>query len=167
VRWLIVAFTLLGFGLVVARVGIAASGRGQRLILTVGTVQYRYILSERRVGVDMDWAKVLDFQTRAGWTYALLDIGGPSRRLGPTHECGAGYESSLVWLRLKGWRLLEIRAVRYESCWFSLEADGEPQSGARYSLSFWDFGAMKYKTVSYDRAYPERGFALIGRPMPK
>ncbi len=166
-RWLIVTFTLLGFGWVVARADLAASGRGQRLILTVGTVQHRYILSEQRVGVDMDRASVLAFQTRAGLTYVLLDVSGPSRRYGPTHECGAGYESSLVWLRLKGWRLLEIRAVRYDSCWFSLEVDGEPQRGARYSVSFWDFGTMKYKTVTYDRAHPERGFELIGRPMPK
>ena len=136
------------------------------LILTVDRIRYSYTLSDTRVGVDMDEAKLLDIQHKSGLTYVLLDINGPSNRAGGSHQCGAGIESSLVWLRLKRWQLLEVRAVRYGSCWFSLESDVPlKRSGTLYTISFMDFGAIKAKTVTYDRARPELGFALTGRPM--
>ena len=153
-------------GLAFARESVVASGRGQRLTLTVAKIHYTYTLSDARVGVDMDEAKLLDIQHKNGLAYVLLDINGPSRRNGGARQCGAGYERSLVWLRLERWRLLEVRAVRYDSCWYTLEFDVPlKQSGWLYTISFMDFGAVKHKTATYDRARPELGFALTGRLM--
>jgi hypothetical protein len=165
VRW-IAAFTLVLLGLAFAQDSAKATGRGQTLILTVGRTRHVYTLSETRVGVDMDQAKVLEFQNKNGLTYVLLDINGPSRRNGGARQCGAGSESRLVWLRLRRWRLLEIRSVLYESCWFSIDYAKPERRGTLYTVSFSDFSTMKDKTVTYDRAHPELGLALTGRPMP-
>lgn len=131
--------------------------------LNVDGMHHAYTLSEERVGVDMD--RVLEFQRKNGLSYVLLDIDAPSRRNGGARQCGAGQERSLIWLRLKRWRLLEIQSVRYESCWFSIDYAQPERRGTLYTISFSDFRAMKDKTVTYDRAHPERGLALIGRPM--
>jgi hypothetical protein len=153
-------------GLAFAQDVVKATGRGHTLTLTADGTRHTYTLSETRVGVDMDQAKVLDFQNKNGLTYVLLDINGPSRRNGGARQCGAGSESSLVWLRLKRWRLLEIRSVLYESCWFSIDYTEPERHGAFYTISSSDFSVMKDKTVTYDQAHPERGLALTGRPMP-
>jgi hypothetical protein len=153
-------------GLAFAQDVVTAIGRGYTLILTADRTRHAYTLSETRVGVDMDQAKALEFQNKNGLTYVLLDITGPSRRNGGARQCGAGSESSLVWLRLQRWRLLEIRAVRYYSCWFSIDYAKPERQGTLYTISFSDFSAMKDKTVTYDRAHPELGLVLTERPMP-
>jgi hypothetical protein len=163
---MIVVFTVILFGLAFAQNSVKATGRGHTLILTADGTRHTYTLSEKRVGVDMDQAKVLEFQNKNGLTYVLLDINGPSRRNGGARQCGAGSESSLVWLRLKRWHLLEIRSVLYESCWFSIDYAKPERQGTLYTISFSDFSAMKDKTVMYDRAHPELGLVLTGRSMP-
>ncbi len=154
-------------GLAFAQDSVKATGRGHRLILNVDGVRRTYTLSEKRVGVDMDHARVLEFQRQNGLTYALLDIDGPSNRAGGSNQCGAGQESSLVWLRLKRWRLLEIQSVKYESCWSSITYAVPARRGALYTISFSDFTAMKDKTVTFDRAHPELGLVSTGHPMPQ
>jgi hypothetical protein len=166
-RWMIGVFVVACVGLAFAGDSVKVIGRGQKLILTVGSTRHIYTLSEARIGVDMDEVSLVDVQHKNGLTYVVLTVYGPSRRNGGAHECGAGYESSLVWLRLKRWHLLEIRSVKYESCWYSLESDAPPKRrGSLYTIAFSDFGAMKDKTVTYDRAHPELAFALTGSPMP-
>lgn len=165
-RWIIGVLVAALAGLAFAQASVTTIGRGQTLILTIGEINHTYTLLDTRVGVDMDEAKLLDIQYKSGLIYVLLDVTGPSNRAGGSYQCGAGFESSLVWLRLKRWRLLEIRAVRYNSCWYSLEFDVPlKRSGALYTISFMNFGAMKDKTATYDRARPELGIALTGRPM--
>ncbi len=160
----LVAVVLLG--LAFAQNSVKATGRGHTLILNVDGVRHTYTLSDKRVGVDMDQARVLEFQRKNGLNYVLLDISGPSNRAGGSHQCGAGYERSLVWLRLQRWRLLEIRSVLYESCWFSIDYAKPERQGTLYTISFSDFSAMKDKMVTYDRAHPELGLSLTGHPMP-
>ena len=165
-QWIVVVLVAALVGSAFAQTSVTAVGRGQTLTLTVGKIHYTYTLSDMRIGVDMDEAKLLDIQHKNGLAYVLLDINGPSRRNGGARQCGAGYERSLVWLRLERWRLLEVRAVRYDSCWYTLESDVPlKQSGSLFTIAFMDFGAMKDKIATYDRARPELGFALTGRPM--
>ncbi len=163
---ILAAFAVVLVGLVFAQDSVKATGRGHKLTLNADGVRRTYTLSDERVGVDMDRAKVLEFQNKNGLTYVLLDINGPSRRNGGARQCGAGSESSLVWLRLRRWRLLEIRTVRYTSCWFTIDYAQSARRGTLYTISFSDFSAMKDKTVTYDRAHPELGLVLTGRPMP-
>ncbi len=165
-RRILAAFAGVLIGLAFAQDSVKSTGRGHTLTLNVDGVRRTYTLSDERVGVDMDRAKVLEFQHKNGLTYVLLDVTGPSRRNGGARQCGAGSESSLVWLRLQRWRLLEIRSVLYESCWFSIDYAKPERQGTLYTISFSDFSAMKDKTVTYDRAHPELGLVLTGRPMP-
>jgi hypothetical protein len=166
VQRIIGVFIAALIGLAFAQNSVKSTGRGQTLSLNVDGVRRTYTLSEKRVGVEMDRARVLEFQRKNGLNYVLLDISGPSNRAGGSHQCGAGRESSLVWLRLKGRRLLEIQSVLYESCWFSIDYAKPERHATLYTISFSDFSAMKDKTVTYDRAHPELGLVLTGRPMP-
>jgi hypothetical protein len=162
---ILAALAVVLVGLAFAQDSVKATGRGHTLTLNADGVRRTYTLSEKRVGVDMDQARVLEFQHKNGLSYVLLDISGPSNRAGGSHQCGAGQESSLVWLHLKRWHLLEFRAVRYSSCWFSIDYAKAERHGTFYTISFSDFSAMKDKTVTYDRAHPELGLTLTGRPM--
>ena len=153
-------------GLALAQDSVKATGRGRTLTLNVDGIHHAYTLSEARVGVDMNHARVLEFQRKDGLRYVLLDIDGPSRRNGGARQCGAGSESSLVWLRLQGWRLLEVQSVKYESCWSSITYAVPARRGTLYTISFSDFTTMKDKTVTFDRAHPELGLVSTGHPMP-
>ncbi len=165
-RWIIGTLTALITGFVLAQAPMTAIGQGRTLRLKIGAVWHSYSLSEKRVDVDMDQARVLDFQHKAGFTYVLLDVGGASHRNFPMSQCGAGTESSLVWLRFKKWHLLEIRAVKYESCWLTIEPENRLRLGTLLTIAFSDFHVNKNKTVTYNYAHPERGLSLSGQLMP-
>jgi hypothetical protein len=164
-RWIIGTLTALLIGSVLAQTSMSATGQGRTLRLKAGTVWHSYILSKKRVDVDMDRARVLDFQHKAGFRYILLEVGGVSNRNFPMSQCGAGTESSLVWLRFKKWHLLEIRAVKYESCWLTIEPENRLRQGTLLTIAFSDFHVNKNKTLTYNYTHPERGLSLSGQLM--
>ena len=165
-RWFTGTLTALIIGSVLAQASLSATGQGRTLRLKIAAVWHSFTLSEKRVDVDMNQANVLDFQHKAEFTYILLDISGASHRNFPMSQCGAGTESSLVWLRFKKWHLLEIRAVKYESCWLTIEPEKRSRQGTLLTIAFSDFHVNKNKTVTYNQAHPERGLSLTGQLMP-
>lgn len=145
-----------------------------------------------RIGAAGGWRyRLLDRSVREDRIYLVLGVAGYSRwPPGPT-MCGAGTEGDLIWLCLSpDGRALEVKSVRYESCFELIEAeemDPVRPSGAESSPPAEaedDFGfqpvlrdgrlaliATLYHeddrriAIRYDRRHPERG--IIVEPLPR
>ena len=88
--------------------------------------------------------------------YLLLDVVGPSKLPRDSHECGAGSESNLVWLKLgREWKLLDSKSFRYDSCWASISAIDPP---------LWEGDTLtvttENKVVTYSYKRPEEGLKI-------
>lgn len=143
---------------------ITAQGQGDKLTLTQGTATHNYTLPGS-LEVDMDSASVLDVQTKAGITYILLDVSGPSQRGKPTAFCGAGTESALVWLKLRAWKLYEVRPVTYGSCLYNIELTSKTWEKNILSVKANNFYSKKVKILTYARARPEASISVTEQPM--
>jgi hypothetical protein len=91
-----------------------------------------------------------------GFMYLLLDVVGPSKLPRDSHECGAGSESNLVWLKLdREWKLLDSKNFRYDSCWASISAIDPPLSeGDTLTVT------TENKVVTYSYKRPEEGLKI-------
>lgn len=161
--YLQVLFLALWLGLGFAQ-SLSAKGQGNQLILTQGSTPHTYTLPGS-LEVDMDLAKVLDMQNKAGVTYILLDVSGPSQRGNPTGFCGAGTESALVWLKLRDWKLYEVRPVTYASCLYNIELTSKTWEKNVLTVQADNFYSKKIKTLSYARARPEQSILVTEKPM--
>lgn len=103
-------------------------------------------------------------QNRQGIIYVLVRISGPSRRGHPTGFGGAGTESALLWLRLRGWTKVEMRVQKCESCLYNLALQKGEWQGTRYGLEYTDYRANQNKTLTHNRNHPERGFPVTSEP---
>jgi hypothetical protein len=62
-----------------------------------------------------------------GFIYLLLDVTGPSKYPPDSHQCGAGTESNLIWLKVDtDWKPVVSRNFRYDSCWSTISASDAP-----------------------------------------
>ena len=115
------------------------------------------------VAVDMDTVDVLDAQQAGALRYVLLRVNGPSKRKEfGRGECGAGYETAIVWLKLQGWQLQQVRSYLVESCWLNRIMESELLwEGRAGVLPFQQMGkgAARYE-LHYDRGRPRIGFAV-------
>jgi hypothetical protein len=140
----------------------------------------RVIVRERGVSHALDiWkhveaAKIEDareiFLTRKGTLiYLLLDVCGPSKAKPDEHECGAGQECDLIWLKLDdAWREQGAKSVRYESCWQPITSyDGLKLSGRAASLEYDDLRDNTQHELAYDADKPEEGLKDESTPLPK
>ncbi len=93
--------------------------KGQADTITLSHAgKFEKIKLPEEVGVDMDDAILLADQVRAEHRYLLLQVTGPSRRSGNGNgNCGAGVETSIVWLKLTNWKIAELKHRKVESCW--------------------------------------------------
>jgi len=157
----IVASSVLFFALATS---FTARGQGSSLTLIEVGKPHVYVLPAS-LELDLDQAAVLDAQTKQGFAYVLLRVSGPSRRGFPMGYCGAGRESALVWLKLHGWKKVELRVEKYESCLYGLEPSKSGWQGNSYGLEYADYRSSQSKTLAYNRAHPERGFSLTARPL--
>ena len=119
------------------------------------------------VGVDMDDAILLADQVRAEHRYLLLQVTGPSRRSGNGNgNCGAGVETSIVWLKLTNWRIAELKHRKVESCWTDEGFLETPKwKDGICKVVFWAPRENNQEfTLTYDAAKPEKGFQLTSKP---
>jgi|GEM_PF-4823544 len=119
------------------------------------------------VGVDMDDAILLADQSRAEHRYLLLQVTGPSRRSeNGNGNCGGGVETSIVWLKLAGWKIVESKHRKVESCWTDEGFLQTPQwREGICTVVFWAPRENNQEfTLSYNSAKPSQGFLLSSKP---
>jgi hypothetical protein len=140
----------------------------------------RVVVKERGRGHALDiWkhveaARIADareiFLTRKGeFIYLLLQVCGPSKAKPDDHECGAGDECDLIWLKLNGaWRERDAASEHYESCWLPITSDEGPKvSGRRLVLVLDDLRDWVRREVDYDADRPEEGLTFKFWAIPK
>ena len=157
----------IGLFFVFARIAQAqeearVSASGSVITIVARDVRHRIVLPPS-VRVDMDTVEVLDSQDVGEIRYLLLSVNGPSKRKGfGQGQCGAGFETAIVWLQLRSWRIIDSQSSRVESCWdntmitatISWERDV-------MQLGYLDISAgSKPFVLRYDRNHAERGFAI-------
>lgn len=106
--------------------------------------------------------------TDDGTIYLVMSVCGWSKRTQDARHCGLGTECDLVWLKLDArWRIQDLKAIRYESCWSPTTSDDDVQTTARaLSLTFDNFSEDARFKVTYDAAQPERGLSIERGPLP-
>ena len=136
--------------------------RGRRVLLTAGGRTQTLALGDKISSARLDSVKLIFITRRAGFVYLLADARGQSKLKPDMHECGAGEEFDLVWLKLTArWQLVEARSARYESCWGSVTSDDGYKIEKRVlRVAYSDFKWKRESRLSYDADQPERGFTL-------
>jgi hypothetical protein len=106
--------------------------------------------------VELQSVKLQSATESRGFMYLLLDIEGPSKLPRDNHECGAGSESNLVWLKLDlEWKVLDAKSFRYDSCWASISMIDPPRwEGDTLTVS------TENKVVTYSYKRPEEGLRI-------
>lgn len=141
---------------------IKLRGRGRSILLTSGKVHRVLNVQEQISAARLDEVKLLLVTSRQDFTYLLVDACGPSKAVPDARRCGAADECGLLWIKLdSAWKISDIKAARYESCWrSSSSSDGYKISGQRLSMEYDDFSERKHYKLSYDAEQPERGLNL-------
>jgi hypothetical protein len=101
-----------------------------------------------------------------GFIYLLLDVTGPSKVPSDSHQCGAGTESDLIWLKVdKDWKILDAKSFRYDSCWSTISADDPPKwQGDTLKVTVFSVasgGEGKTLTATYTYKHPEDGLKVV------
>ena len=107
----------------------------------------------------------LEFATeKKGFRYLLIDVIGWSRREQNDRQCGAGEEANMIWVKLDAaWKILDVKSVRYQSCWSGEEVVGNYQrTNDQMSFEFYTKGGTA--KLSYNANEPEKGFLITEQP---
>jgi hypothetical protein len=168
---------LLAVALLAAAVGVAQPGNaplGARLKLrwqhdTVtfrdGASSHELSIREQFHAVRLEKVTLQSAKESNGFIYLLLDVTGPSKVPADAHQCGAGTESDLIWLKLDNdWKVLDAKNFRYDSCWSTISADDPPKwEGDTLKVTVFSVasgGEGKTLTATYTYKHPEEGFKV-------
>jgi hypothetical protein len=145
-----------------AQSGIKARGRGTKLILTSRGKSHTLDVSESIDAAKLDDVEVLFATRRSAFTYLLVAACGPSRLESNDRQCGAGTECNLLWIKLDaGWKISDIKATRYESCWAPVTSDeGYKIKGNILQMVYRNSVEEKNYQLTYDADRPESGFVI-------
>jgi hypothetical protein len=138
--------------------------RAQRGGLTVTFQGKRHWLN---VAEHIDAAKIKSTQVlfanqKEGFRFLVIEVSGDSRDGNYDRQCGAGTEANLLWLKLDAeWKILDLKAVRYQSCWSGVDLNGpfkitKTALTMEYSNSREDINSK----LSYNADEPEKGFQI-------
>lgn len=105
-------------------------------------------------------ARILFVNTKDRISYVVIRLTGPTRLKGGTGYCGAGQEENLVWMKLSSTQVLDVRAVLFNSCTFSIEPDNVNTTEDELKLKYISYSENKNFVLSYDNKVPEKGFAV-------
>jgi hypothetical protein len=136
-----------------------------------GAASHEVALRDQFHAARLDKVALQSAKESGGFIYLLLDVTGPSKIPQDSHQCGAGYESDLIWLKLdKDWTLQDAKNFRYESCWATIDMDSPPKwQGDTLSVTVFSVseGAGKTLTASYSYKRPEEAFNVVEVPAGK
>jgi hypothetical protein len=131
-------------------------------MLTADGRAHLLAVADKLSAARLDGVMLLFITRRADFNYLLVDAQGTSKLKPDMHQCGAGEEYDLLWLKLTtDWRLVEARAARYESCWGSTTSDdGYKIERNVLRIAYSDFQRKRECRLTYDADQPERGYTL-------
>jgi hypothetical protein len=149
-----------GIKLRVSRRRVVVKGRGRAYSLDI----WKHVEAVR-----IEDAREIFLTRKGDFVYLLLQVCGPSKAKPDYHECGAGTECDLIWLKLDGtWRERDAKSVRYDSCWSPIVSyDGLKVSGRTASLEFDNLRDNTQHELTYDADKPEEGLKDEASPLPK
>lgn len=148
---------------------VTVRARGRRLVVTERGRSHTLEVWEQIEAARVEDADALFLTHKDGFVYLLLRICGPSKSKPDDHECGAGVECDLVWVKLdEAWRKLEAKSVRYDSCWSPIMSEEGPKtSGRRVSVEYDNLRDNTHHELTYDADKPEEGLVDKAQPLPK
>ena len=152
-----------------ARLRVRWQGRTVRLI--EGGRTHLVSIEGQFNAAGLESVKLQSAKEANGFIYLLLDVSGPSKIPPDAHQCGAGNESNLIWLKLdQSWKLLDAKNFLYDSCWSPIAVSDEPKwQGDTLTVTADKFSADSTETMvatySYNR--PEEGLKVTSRPAAK
>ena len=107
--------------------------------------------------VELERVKLQSAIESKGFMYLLLDVEGPSKLPRDNHECGAGNESNLIWLKVgQAWKLLDAKSFRYDSCWASISMIDPPRWEGDTLIV-----ASDNQVATYSYKHPEEGLKIV------
>jgi hypothetical protein len=142
---------------------IKARVRGRfQLVLKAHGKAHAFDVTESVDAAKLDDATILFETRRQDFTYLLISACGPSKLKPDDHECGAGRECNLLWLKLSAaWKLDDIKSTRYESCWAPISSDeGYKITGRVLRLDYYDLRKKVNYHLTYDADRPESGWSV-------
>jgi hypothetical protein len=126
-----------------------------------GGASYELSLRDQIHAARLDKVKLQSAKESNGFVYLLLDVSGPSKFPADNHQCGAGTESDLIWLKLdKAWKRVDARSVLYDSCWSPVTAVDPPQwqgDTLKVTADSLKGGAASTLIATYSYRRPEEG----------
>lgn len=145
--------------------------KGSTVFIREGAKEHELDLRDHFHAVRLDLVVLQSAKEAGGFIYLLLDVSGPSKLPPDSHQCGAGTESDLIWLKLApNWKVEDARDFRYESCWATISADDPPKwTGDTLKVSVFiaeaDKSVSQVATYTYKR--PEDGIKVTEAPADK
>jgi hypothetical protein len=140
---------------------IRITGAGS--VLTAEQGGERHLIDlPRGVRVDIDNVELLSHERVGSDDILLLRVSGPSRRAANgAGYCGAGVESSVVWMRLRAWSVVRSMDARVESCVMSttIARRFSWQGNIGTIVSELPGEPVRRRTLRYDRDKAAEGFA--------
>ena len=141
---------------------IKAFGRGTKLALKSRGKTHVFDVSERVDAAKLDDVGVLFETRRTDFVYLLIAACGTSKLKPDDRQCGAGQECNLLWVKLStGWKMGDIKSVRYESCWVPVSSDeGYKITGRLLQMEYYDLREKLNYKLTYDADRPESGWIV-------
>ena len=146
--------------------------KGSTVLVHEGTSEHELAIRDHFHAVILEKVILQSAKESGGFIYLLLDVTGPSKVPPDAHQCGAGTESDLIWLKLdKDWKIQDARDFRYDSCWATVSADDGPKwegdtlKVAVFSVASGRNGMNQLATYSYK--HPEDGIKVTETPADK
>jgi hypothetical protein len=147
---------------------VTVRAKGHRaVVVRSGGRSHRLDLSKYINAAHIEDVSVAFLTRKDGFTYLVLDVCGLSKLPPDDHECGAGVECDLVWLKLDGvWRVKEAKDALYMSCWSSISNDDAVRiEGRRLFVEYDNFRSNTRGRVTYDADNPESGLVVEEKPL--
>jgi len=142
---------------------------GSTVYLREGNDSHELSLRDQFHAVQLDKVTLQSAKEAGDFIYLLLDVNGPSKVPGDSHQCGAGMESDLIWLKLsKDWKVLNAKNFHYDSCWATISADDPPKwegDTLRVSVYAVTSGTGRTLVATYSYKRPEEGLKIAEMPV--
>jgi hypothetical protein len=146
--------------------------KGGTVYVREGAKEHDLALRDHVHAVTLEKVILQSAKESAGFIYLLLDVTGPSKVPPDAHQCGAGTESDLIWVKLDGgWKIQDAKDFRYDSCWATISSDDPPKwegdtlKVAVFSVASGGSGVNQLATYSYK--HPEDGIKVTETPADK
>jgi hypothetical protein len=139
--------------------------QGNTVTFRDGGSSHELSIRDQFHAVRLDKVVLQSAKESNGLIYLLLDVTGPSKVPGDSHQCGAGTESDLIWLKLdKDWKVVDAKNFRYDSCWSTISADDPPKwEGDTLKVTVFSVkdGESKTLAATYTYRHPEDGLKVV------